>query len=328
MIINNIDTMNSLRASEFKIRKLAKDSLNDNRSLHTSYSKVYLWTNENIDAYLNIVDISSKENALSVLASGDQTFNLITKGIMNIDTFDTNKLTEYFALGLKRALILKYSYKDFLRIINILNSGNFYHYEIINDIIKGLFPYMETNHKYYWQKLIDYDFNFRKETGYNYGLLELFSMREWPVFIKEYNTYLLNEENYNLLRSRIAKANITFKCANANKLDTKFKDKYDLILLSNILDYFMYIFGNLWGSENLIEYEERLTKLSKENVIIFLKYAFFYKFADEQRRENDSSRLFRDSKFNLDKISDHEIYDISRFDKNGSKDAIVLKRIK
>ena len=100
MIINNIDTMNSLRESEFKIRKLAKDSLNDNRSLHTSYSKVYLWTNENIDAYLNIVDISSKENALSVLASGDQTFNLITKGIMNIDTFDTNKLTEYFALGL------------------------------------------------------------------------------------------------------------------------------------------------------------------------------------------------------------------------------------
>ena len=78
------------------------------------YDKVYATTTENIDAYLKLAEFSGKNEALSVLASGDQAFSLASKGIKNITTFDINKLTEYYALGLKRSAILTYGYNEFL----------------------------------------------------------------------------------------------------------------------------------------------------------------------------------------------------------------------
>lgn len=73
---------------------------------------VYLWTNENVRGYQNLFE--GKKNVLSVLSSGDQIFNMLLKGVIKIDTFDNNGLTEYFTLGLKKAMILKYSYEEFL----------------------------------------------------------------------------------------------------------------------------------------------------------------------------------------------------------------------
>ena len=60
------------------------------------------------------LDFKDKKKALSVLASGDHVFNLIYYGILNIDTFDTNRLTEYYALGLKRAALLAFTYEEYL----------------------------------------------------------------------------------------------------------------------------------------------------------------------------------------------------------------------
>ena len=100
-----------------EVKKLINNQvINNNISVQgnafAGFQKTYFFTNENINAYLNLVDLTDKNNALTVLASGDQLFNLINKEITEIDTFDINKLTEYYVFGIRMAMIEKYNYKE------------------------------------------------------------------------------------------------------------------------------------------------------------------------------------------------------------------------
>lgn len=100
-------------------QKMIETQVDAQRILRTGipfseYQRVYKDTNENIDGYMRLMDLEGKRNALTVLASGDHAFNLVYHGILDIETFDTNRLTEYYSLGLKRAAILKYDYYSYL----------------------------------------------------------------------------------------------------------------------------------------------------------------------------------------------------------------------
>ena len=108
------DTLNAINGAKSILSKRFDDYFTSDIIKHTKYSTLYFWTNENINAYLSLFPMEMYENALSVLSSGDHIFNLIQRGILDIDTFDSNLLTKYYALGLKKAMILKYSYKDFI----------------------------------------------------------------------------------------------------------------------------------------------------------------------------------------------------------------------
>ena len=79
----------------------------NNSNLFDGYQRVYFQTNENIEGYLGLEDLSHKENALCIAGSGDHAFSLISKGINDIQLFDINKLTEYMIMGLKKAIILQ-----------------------------------------------------------------------------------------------------------------------------------------------------------------------------------------------------------------------------
>jgi len=60
----------------------------------TEYSKCFGWSNENISAYLDLVPFYDKTSALSVLASGDQLFNLKIELFMNKNNLEKVKLLE------------------------------------------------------------------------------------------------------------------------------------------------------------------------------------------------------------------------------------------
>lgn len=234
--------------------------------------KNYFWTNENISAYLNYVDFKDKTNALSVLASGDQTFNLITNGIMDIDTFDINALSEYIALGLKRAAILKFDYDSFKNFMYMIEEGEM-SLDMLTDMIKILLPYMEKEHKFFWNQILDYNYKLQKECNTNFNLINLLCHHQ--TCIDYYNNYL-SRENYDILKSRLSSANVSFKCVNALHLSSEFNRMYDFILLSNILDYFSVSWGINWTYEKLKDYEKLLENITKNNGVIFLHYMFMY----------------------------------------------------
>ena len=302
-------TSNVLEALE-----LAKSMLIYPRNIEHNKNKFYLGTNENINGYLNLFDFDPNQIALSVLASGDHVFNLVNKGIKNIDSFDINKLTEYYALGLKRSMILHYSYSEYLDNIRKIANTNTLFSEIA-EIIKDNNSTMDKEHRFFWNELIDFvhknSTNKLERNPFN-----TISKENYSSFNTIYNNYLLNEENYQKLKDNLPSANITFKECNATDLASEFTEEYDIILLSNILDYFCEILGINWGYKTLKSYEKKLSKISKQNAYIFLHYIFEY---------YEKGEIIFDSAITRKDLTEESIIKIPECPLNG---AVILKRVK
>lgn len=239
----------------------------------SKYSKIYASTNENIDGYLSKLNMEDKNSVLTVMSSGDHPFNVACYGVKDIDTFDINMLTKYFVLGLKRSAILTFNYKQYIRYMNKL----FYTKNIdeMSELIKLIMPSMDSEYRIYWKEIIDYNYQLQKKYKTHLNLFQLLSLD------KEFTTdnlYLLNEDNYNSLRNLLIKINITFTCCDCHELPNMFKKKYNLIILSNVLDYFFknkkYRFG--WKYKKLAEFEKSINPLLTNNGEIVLNYVFDY----------------------------------------------------
>lgn len=263
------------------------------------HQKVYAKTNENIGGYVNPKYFHDRKSALSVLASGDHVFNMILNGVERIDTFDSNELTVYFSLGIKRSAILKYNYEDYLVFMNkLINSDN---REEVNELIRGLFPYMEKEHKKYWEAVIDYNNKVQKVNGTN---LNLFSLLLINYMITRYKSlYASDEEKYNLVRERISKTTINFKCADCLDVPKNYDEKYDAVLLSNIPDYLFRNFGGTLDYSNFAAIEENYKKLLNSSGILFASYMFMYGTTTGMRVTN----LIKNSSITKDSLKDEEI---------------------
>lgn len=290
----------------------------------TEFQKVYSWTNENISAYLKLVNFENKNNALAVMASGDHAFNLATNGIRDIDTFDTNRLTEYYALGFKRAMILKYDYYTFVVKMNLINDDNA-SIEEISNLILELLPYMENRYAIYWKSVVDFNFKVQRKVGTNLNLFKILTLHNNVTDMTIYNDYLKDEEHYELLRKSLGQTNITFKCANACYLASEFNGQYDFILLSNILDYFSKVWKIEWGYEQLQVYERELESIMSLGGIIFLKYIYNYGVLNRIIRKH---AIIGDSSITIKDLVNEEVCRLANYPNKTTFDGMILKRVR
>lgn len=296
----------------------------------STYQKVYFSTNENIKDYININNLEGKNTALSVMASGDHSFNLVEKGVLNIDTFDSNALTEFYVLGIKRAMIMRYSYKEYLITLNKLLDINTSLVELTG-ILSDLLPFMDKKYREYWRYIIDYNYSIQKNKNSNINLFNL-------LFINivsgdklvERNGYLKDEETYNRFKDNLFKTNITFKNVNAINISNEFKGKYDIMLLSNIFEYLQSYFREKSGYYNMFktmkEYIDDLGSIMNEEGKLFLMYIFHYA-TDSYTRE----KLFHSFNVTLKDFEDYELpYELLKVNSCASdkmKDGVlVLKK--
>lgn len=301
-------------------KEMIKNQVNQKRITNvfepfSKYSKGYLWTNENIKEYINKKYISEYNSALSVTGSGDHLFNLILNNVLNIDTFDTNTLTEYNVLGLKKALIEKFKYNDFLTICELI-ANNMLTLEETTYLIKDLLPLMDKKYRKYWQKISEYNYQLQKN---NDEYLDLFAMlfiniTEKNKFIRR-NSYLMGKDNYDKFKENMMRANINFYCTNAiNILDTFPNQKYDVILLSNILDY---ITIN-WNYEQLRKFEDELLFITNNNGKIFLAYLLNY-------YNKNNKNIFRRADIKKEELINEIIIELKEKDYKHN-DAVILIR--
>lgn len=286
------------------------------------YQKGYLLTNENIKAYLDLVSFDGKDKALTVLLSGDHMMSLISKGITNIDTFDINGMQPYLALGLKRAMVLKYSYLEFLEVNNKLNNA-FTSIEEITSIIIDLLPFMEIKHASFWKKIIDYNYQVQKGRKEQVNPIVLLTKANESI-TKQYPysvSFLESEEQYNALKNSLKNANVNFKAINASNLTKEFPSKYDFILLSNILDYFGPIWGLGWEYDKLKKFEEELSKISKQDGIVFLHYL-------HNRRLKNQGILFDGSLVMEEDLENEKIFSFGGLLNKEKYEGSILKRMR
>ena len=301
-------------------KEMIKNQVNQKKIMNifepfSKYSKGYLWTNENIKEYINKKYISEYNSALSVTGSGDHLFNLILNNVLNIDTFDTNTLTEYNVLGLKKALIEKFKYNDFLTICELI-ANNMLTLEETTYLIKDLLPLMDKKYRKYWQNISEYNYQLQKN---NDEYLDLFAMlfiniNEKNNFIRR-NSYLMGKDNYDKFKENMMRANINFYCTNAiNILDTFPNQKYDVILLSNILDY---ITIN-WNYEQLRKFEDELLFITNNNGKIFLAYLLNY-------YNKNNKNIFRRADIKKEELINEIIIELKEKDYKHN-DAVILIR--
>lgn len=194
----------------------------------TEYSKIYTFTTENINGYMEYFDLKNK-NLLTLGSSRDQILNSFFYGARDITLFDINPYAKYYVY-LKVAAISSLNYEEF---------QNFFFLHGITEcdnkkmFCKELFNKIKPNLRLFdYESLLFFD--------------ELFSSCEIDMIrdylfddderrnniIKDFNVYLRDEDSYNKLKSIIKK--IHFNYIHGDIFQDNIPSKYDNIFLSNL----------------------------------------------------------------------------------------------
>jgi len=194
-----------------------------------------------------------KKRILCVIGSGDQILNALTFFPEKIVGFDISVFPKFF-LKLKLAGIMSLSRDEFIEFffdVNYNSNEDFY-----DDIFfYKIFPYLDEQSKNFWGFLFEYN------EWYDIYNSPLFSSE--VVIVKralEQNVYL-KEEKYKELKEIIPKVKIDFIVADI--INTQIENDFDLIYLSNIMQY-----------ENVWKYKEKVKELTRNRKTEVLTYVF------------------------------------------------------
>lgn len=181
-------------------------------------SSVYLFTNENISAYLNKLYDLDGARVLSVASSGDHAFNAYLNGASHVDTFDINSYQRNI-LELKNHMIRGIPYSDFMDFF--FDKKEFWNQKILEPIA----PYFSRELRYFINKCnteTKHMFKYRGATA--------------PEFDLRHIPYISDPDQYCKLSS-ILPDKINFHHCKLERVSAKFNQRYDLIMLSNIFNY-------------------------------------------------------------------------------------------
>jgi len=181
-----------------------------NGSVNAPHDRIYYASNENLSSLLPSINMKDKK-VLSVLASSDQLFHIYSQNPESVDTFDINLLTRYYYYLRKWAIL----YEDE------------YYFDVFN------------NEKIY--NLL------RKVKIQSEDEMDAFAY--WNEFIRTFPPCLTNELFYrssnpfknkinDLKRLKEALLKYKFRFINMDISSDIVSDKYDVIVISNILEYY------------------------------------------------------------------------------------------
>lgn len=300
------------------------------------YSRVYPFTNEHVRNQLGLVNLDINSKALTVLSSGDHAFNLVCNGILNVDTFDLNRLTDFYSLGLKRALITIFSYTEFLEFIDAIKYQKGYMYisaeefqkkkDFIEQSILDSTYVMDNPYRDFWRGVLDYFSHLEKTEEYG-SRIEIFERltrgrTDDLNFVNENNNYLTTEYMYNILKRNLGKANISYIPTDVFNIHKVLGNRrYDFISLSNVLDYATEEFGMLWGYSELEPFISNVETICNDGGIILLHSVLLRRGHDVYE---ENIPVFRDSTIYKSFLKDLEYHVIPSTRK---KEGVVLKKV-
>lgn len=251
-----------------KLDKLLKNStLVSDFADFTKYSPTYLATNENQAAILENIDVEDK-NVLCVTASGDFTLNALAKGARKVVTFDKNIFAKY-VLALKLATIKTYNQENLYESFWFNDSPYYLSYTKFLEISGNL----DLESFQFW----NYVFTFLNKRGILLSNTDFFrnTMYNLISIQSKYNIYY-EEKSYQKLREKVLSREVISYDMDITKL-LELKDKYqfDVVYLSNILQYYATIRG-IDSKDKVYLFLERIKKdLIRNNGTLGVSYCYF-----------------------------------------------------
>lgn len=248
---------------------------------------IYLYGTEAIGAYYSNLDLEDK-SVLVVNGSGDQVLNAYYFGAKKVVGFDIVANTRYI-LDLKIVAIQKLSRLEFLVFFGDtkdLGDFNYETYKLLkNELSKETDDFFEELFEKY-----DYD---------GAKLLRSGDFRKRKEFYEKLfviNPFLANDENYEKMKQLVSEITLEFVESDIYEVHNKIKDKFDLINLSNVLNYISKDLVKR-GVENPLEemYEKILMNLG--NMLNSSGKIIFYSFYRRLEEVDDIPLINQEKSF-------------------------------
>lgn len=269
------------------------------------FDTIYNFTTENVAGYMDKFDLKDK-SLLTVGSSSDQVLNAYYCGCKDITLIDINPfIKEYFYL--KKAAILTLDYEEFFKFMSIQGDKNF-NFKALN---KRTYRNVSENiddrdSKRFWDEILG---------GHNKQIvkLKLFSFDTMSNDeIKNQNNYLMTEENYKQLKSKIKKLKPKFIVEDI--YEYQLDKKYDNIFLSNIADYYEV------DSTHKLYKRLQDNNLNKDGKILV---SYLYKTNKDTPYEEKYCKIYNLEK-TLPLFNDVKIETVKSFDKEDPRDDSIL----
>lgn len=248
-------------AFELANQKSTKDDEN-----YKLYSPIYLAPTGNTKAVAK--HYGYQENVLSVLGAGGFPLESVNNGAKKVDWFDCNGLQILFFDYLLNA-IKYFDYKEFCKYFSTQNYN--YKHVLSEDCFQKLRHLLSSETEEIFGTLYDYFYST------DLVMSDLFWC-EHPIeleYLKKYVSYY-NEESYKNIQRRLQNGECQITCQNLDLTASpkNYKEKYNLILLGNVLQYYKQIPKlNTFDQVNHFIQKELANCLTEDGVIQ-ANYAF------------------------------------------------------
>lgn len=199
----------------------------------SGYGQCCFRTNENIQLSLGNLEFN-KERALSVMASGDQVFNLIYLGVKDIDAFDINALT-YFVYQLRRAIFLAYGYENSSFIEALFMNRNCNPEQLL-EILKSLRPFMSDDAYTYFEEILKY--NCYLSSLQDIGNQFPFLCKRHVAFMSN-NLYNKSKSGFQRLQDNLTSSSVRFMNSDIESLPSTLDKEYDIMHFSDIVQSYV-----------------------------------------------------------------------------------------
>ncbi len=241
ILSNNFD---SLYRKYYSNRCVHYEKFNDLFDIDTVFSqksRVYLFSNEPLKlmftdkAFFNDTDLSNK-SIFSIIASGDFFFNSCLLDCKNMTLVDINEYAYYY-FKIKKAMIKKYNYEEFIAMYRDLDNIYYRFNEYSSSIKDDIRNKIINKFSLYADDVSSFVKNISWSCSYEFNNFDNIGRR--IGFFRTHNLYLSSEDNYNKLKSILLKDDIDLNMyvSSLFDLDLDNMEKFDYIYLSNIGDY-------------------------------------------------------------------------------------------
>jgi hypothetical protein len=223
-------------------------------SKFSKFSRIYPFATENLAGYLPELNLNGK-NVLTVTSSGDQVINSYLLGARDVTSFDANLLSPLYS-ELKFLAMSKMSFEEFKGfLLKDSKDGNAFDFNVYKQLSKDLSKPAKSFFDNMFMAFGNNGKPLRNSAVFNIAY-------DTNVSSTSNNIYLHSEEDYMLAKSIIKEKSVPFIYSPLRDLPNKLKGKFDVILLSNIIDYARCEFGD----------NNYLAKFAKKNLEGLLNY--------------------------------------------------------
>jgi S-adenosylmethionine:diacylglycerol 3-amino-3-carboxypropyl transferase len=223
-----------------------------------SHEAIYIYASEMVCSYYKKVGVKGKR-VLTVAASGDQIINAYLLGAKKVVGFDVNpkacNLSQLKIIALK-----KLGFSDFKMFFSTFD------YKVYTE----LRAFLDVKTKSFFDGLYkEFNFNGKDILASRYVQKRNFSS------YSAYNFYLKNKKSYEKAKKAIGSKNTAIVRSNITEISNRLDEKFDLVNLSNVPNYFASQYPNgkdprLFINKVLLPLNRVLAKRGK---VIFYNYS-------------------------------------------------------